>query len=364
MQRLLITMTVVVLVVAALAAGALAAHWPFWHRAWHWQTAPGGWPDSLPGPTVRLAAGETFLRLSVASDARLAARVPSGTQLLMAADGDGKVAAWFAPGYSEQSVIDGRGLAAGLAAPLLWTLGDASLLDAPLRNRIPGWEQNPRGAITARQLLWQLSGLAAGAFTPLNPWSRRAQLASGPDFARAARHTRLEFPPGTHFEESPANTQLLAMLMEQVSGASYAAVLEQQLWSRFAAHEAMAVLDHRRGNMAAHCCIRAAAADWLRLGLLLATDGQSGPLRLLPEGAVTGMAQSSPVHPGYGQGYRLGEAGTGIRTLVLDTEGRRLAVAPQSRRAVLWVGTGSAPAWLDELLVPESFRLGDSRATE
>src|SRR5262245_4543963 len=108
MQRLLITMTVVLLVVAALAAGALAAHWPFWHRAWHWQTASTGWPDALPGPTVRLSAGQDFLRLRVSTDRRLVQRAHAGTQLLMAADGDGNVAAWFAPGSSELSVINGR----------------------------------------------------------------------------------------------------------------------------------------------------------------------------------------------------------------------------------------------------------------
>lgn len=364
MQRLLITMTVTVLVVAALAAGALAAHWPFWHRAWHWHTADTGWPEALPGPTLRLSAGDTFLPLRVSTDPRLAARAHEGTQLLMAGDGDGQVAAWFAPGFSELSLIDGREMATGLAAPLLATLGDVSLLDAPLRNRLPGWKQDARGAITPRQLLWQLSGLGGGSFTALNPWSRRAQLASGPDFTRAALHTRLEFPPGTHFEESPANTQLLALLVEQVAGASHATVLEQKLWSRFAAHDAVATLDHRRGNIAAHCCIRAAAGDWLRLGLMLASDGQAGPRRLLPEGAVAEMTQSSPVHPGYGLGYRLGESGAGLRTLVLETEGRRLAIAPHTRRAVLWVGTGAPPAWLDELLMPESSGPDDSTAAE
>jgi len=364
MQRLLITMTVVVLVVAALAAGALAAHWPFWHRAWQWHAASTGWPEALPGPTLPLSAGDTYLRLRVFTDPSLAARADAGTQLLMAGDGDGDVAAWFAPGFSELSVIDGRGLAAGLAAPLMATLGDASLLDAPLRNRLAGWQQDARGAITPRQLLWQLSGLGGGGFSPLNPWSRRAQLASGPDFMRAALRTRLEFPPGTHFEEAPANAQLLSLLMEQVTGTGYAAVLEQRLWSRFAAHEAVATLDHRRGNMAAHCCIRAAAGDWLRLGLMLANDGQSGSLRLLPEGAVAEMARSSPVHPGYGLGYRLADSGAGAQILVLETEGRRLVIAPHSGRAVLWVGTGAPPPWLYALLMPEMAGPGDSTAPE
>ena len=364
MQRLLITLTVIVLVVAALAMGALAAHWPFWHRAWQWHTAVDGWPETLPGPTVRLAGGDAFLPLRVRLDPRLAARIGTGTRLLMAADHGGQVAAWFAPGSSELSLIDGRGLTGALAAPLLASLGDTSLLDVPLRGHLPAWQNDARGAITARQLLWQLSGLSGASFAPLNPFSRGAQLASGPDFERAALHTRLVFPPGTHFEEAPANSQLLALLVEGYTGAGFAAVLEQRLWSRIAAHEALGVLDHRRGRMAGHCCIRAAAVDWLRLGLLLAADGEVRGNRVLPQGAVAAMSESSPVHPGYGLGFRLGEAAHGVPFLVLETTGRRLAIAPHTGRSVLWVGQGSPPVWLDELLVPERFELADNPVAE
>src|SRR6187431_2535676 len=75
MQRMQITVAVVTLVVVALLAGAMAAHWPFWRRAWQWQTAAEGWADTLPGPTVRIAAGGNHLPLRIAADARLAERV-------------------------------------------------------------------------------------------------------------------------------------------------------------------------------------------------------------------------------------------------------------------------------------------------
>jgi hypothetical protein len=366
MQRMRITIAVVVLVVVALVAGALAAHWPFWQRAWQWQTAADGWPDALPGPKVRISAAGSYLPLRVVTDARLSARVDDNTQMLLVGDTSGRVAAWFAPGTSELTPIDGRGLAAGLLGPLLGTLQvepGALLLDVPLRSLLDRWQHDARGEITPRQLLWQLSGLENPPLVPLNPWSRRAQLASGPDFGRAALHTRQVFPPGTHFEVAPANAQLLALLAARVTGIAYADLV-QRLWSQFAAQDAEGTLDHRRGQMAAHCCLRAAAADWLRLGLLLAADGRSGERQVLPAGHVAQMTVASPVHPGYGLGFRLGSSGAGNGTLLLETEGRSLGVAPRAGRAVLWAGKGAPPVWLYELLDPTLFALADSTASE
>ena len=364
MQRMQITIAVVALVVVALVAGAAAAHWPFWQRAWQWHTAANGWPAVLPGPTVRIAAGGSHLPLRIAEDARLASRIGAGTQLLLVGDVSGRVAAWFAPGTNALTMIDGRGLAAGLPAPLLGTMLDRhpSLLDEPARKLLRRWPQDGRGDITPRQLLWQLSGLEQGAFVPLNPWSRRAQLASGPDFERAALHTRLRFPPGTHFEPAAANAQLLAVILSRAAGDDYAVLLQRDLWSQFAAQDAVGMLDHRRGQMAAHCCLRAAAEDWLRLGLLLAAGGRAGDRQVLPAGYVTMMTVNSPVHPGYGLGFRLGDSG--MQPLLLETPGRRLAIDLQKGRAVLWAGSGAPPAWLDELLSPVQFALQDSTETE
>jgi CubicO group peptidase (beta-lactamase class C family) len=218
--------------------------------------------------------------------------------------------------------------------------------------------------ITPRQLLWELSGLPAGTFQPLNPASRRAQLASGPDFERAARHWQQEWPAGSHFELSPVNPQLLALLAARQTGVRYAELREQQLWSQFAAAEAQATLDHPRGNIAAHCCLSAAAADWLRLGLLLADDGRVGSRHLLPAGFIAEMAVDSPVHPGFGLGYRVAKYPAAGRVLVLETAGRQLLVAPELRRAVLWVGVGLPPARLHQLLGAETASIADGPVTE
>jgi hypothetical protein len=347
MQRALVIMAVFLLVTAALGVGALASHWPFWNRAWQWQQAADGWPESLPGPTQLLHGGAGALALELPPSAALAEAAGSAsTRILLQADAEGRGGSFFARGANAQTMVDGRGLAAGLLAPLYALLGRAhpGLLDLPLGAHIDAWRAGPRGAITPRQLLWQMSGFPAGQFRPLNPASARAQLASGPDFERAALHWRLSYPPGSHFEPSPVNAQLLAVLAARLGAAPYAQVMEQLLWSQLAAGDAVAMLDRPRGEIAAHCCLTAAAADWLRLGLLLANDGRIGVRQLLPPGFVAELAADSPVHTGYGLGYRLAVDAAGGRILILETTGRQLVISPGSRRAVLWVGDGTPPA--------------------
>lgn len=362
MQRMLVTVAVIALVLASLAVGALAAHWPFWQRAWQWQQAAEGWP-ALAGPTHTLQPAAAPLALRLAADARLAP--PDGdaaTRMVLVGDVGGRAAYWAAPGYDVHALVDARDLAPSVLAPLFGALEQrhsTPSLDAPLRVLLEQWAEDPRGDITPRQLLWEMSGLDAGQLRPLNPFSTRAQLASGPDFNRAALDTPLAWPPGSHFEPTPANAQLLSIAAGALDGAGYAHALQQHLWGRFAEHPAVGLLDHRRGNLAAHCCLQAAPVDWLRLGLLLAADGRVGADRILPEGYVAQMTIASPVHPAYGLGYRLAET-SGVVTLSTGTSGRRLAIALQTGRAALWVGEGEPPAWFEALLSPGIFGIADN----
>jgi CubicO group peptidase (beta-lactamase class C family) len=363
MQRVLIMVVVVFLVVGALAAGSLAANWPFWQRAWQWQTAASGWPASLAGPRVDIAPGSPAA-LQFQDDAAVAAvAAAADTQLLLVA-GSGPVRSFFRSGFAPHTPVDGRGLAAGLVAPVVGALiarGQVTTLDLPVGVQLKEWVDDPRGRITLRQLLWNLSGLAADRFVPLNPASRRAQLASGPDFHRAVTHTDLAYPPGSHFDEAPVNAQAVALWLARQSGRRYAALLQEALWSQIGAHPASGLLDHRRGNLAAHCCMVAAAEDWLRLGKLLANNGHLGHEQVLATGFVTQMMVASPVHPDYGLGYAVLRGEQGEPVLALGSAGRLLLASPRTGHALLWIGEGAAPQELAKLLAAANGAAADPR---
>lgn len=322
MQRVLVIVALVLLVVASLGVGALTAHWPFWRRAWAWHGADAGWPSGLPGPVTTVRGSGKPLQFSPAETDLVQLAAGARTLLLLRVRGD-VADAWFSDGYDAGSRIDGRGLAVLVLAPLFEELErmHAGVLDQPVGAWISEWRQDERGNLTPRELLRQLEGgIATPAdFTPLNPFSARAQLASGPDFHQAALAT---FPPtaarGTVHQAAAA--QLLAQVAAAVGAKGFAAVLEQHLWSALAADDATLVLDRRRGGAAVHCCIEATASDWLRLGVRLGASG--------------------------------GAAAPPVRAAA--TEGRTLLSTPAGT-ALLWVGEGVAPSGLEKALaVPEN----------
>lgn len=326
MQRVLVILAVSALVTVSLGVGALTADWPFWRRAWAWHAADGGWPSSVPGPrAVMRGGGGRPLEFAPAAEALASAAQGVRTQLLLRVR-DGQADAWFAPGTHARSGVDGHGLAAALLVPLFAALEQRhpDLLDAPVGAWIDAWRQDQRGAYTSRQLLAQALDPAAAVpvRAPLNPFSARARLVSGPDFQQAAM--AVLDPPTVAAGSAPAAAaQLLASVAATVEQTEFGPLLEREVWSRLAQDDATLLLDHRRGMAAAHCCVRAAAADWLRLGLALAAQPQPG---------TSGTA-----------------ARAGARTLA--SSGRAL-VAGSPGHALLWVGEGEPPSGLETLLQP------------
>jgi hypothetical protein len=322
MQRVLVILAVFLLVTVSLGVGALTADWPFWRRAWAWHVDEAGWPSPLSGPHAALSGGGgASLRFESASGALASAAGRARTQLLLRML-DGQADGWFAaPQFAAQTIVDGRGLTAVALVALFDALAvkHPGLLDRPIGAFIEELRIDQRGALTPRELIAQLGqGLGAPpALTPLNPFSAAARLASGPDFREAALAA---FDPvaSARGTAPAAAAQLLASVASSLEGDSFAAALEQTLWSATAAGDATLPLDRRRGEAAAHCCLRATAADWLRLGLAVAAAG-----------------------------------GTHDAVRTFTTAGRVLLVGSPGQ-AVLWVGEGEPPSGLETLLIGPS----------
>ena len=353
MRRLLIIICLAALVLCSLGLGVLAADWPFWQRAWRWQSAGNGWPDQMPGVWRGLGegSGQPMAQADAAAAqalaramAPLAARWP--TQALLVARAGTLYSEYYAAGATASSLLQGRSLTAIVLPPLYGIAraqGAADLLDQPLRTELEEWRSDSRGEITPRQLFWELSGLAAPAFHPWNPFSDRARLASGPNFERAALGFRSVYPPGSHYEPSPVNAQLLGMVLRRTRGLPVADQLQEGLWKPLGAGHAQMMVDRLGGEVAVHCCLAATGRDWLRLALLLADDGVVGGHRLLPAGFVQEMARAAPVHPGRGLGVSVGVTDSGQRLMWIHGAGRLLLAVPDLRWAAVWFAPDELP---------------------
>lgn len=309
---------VILLVTASLAVGALTAHWPFWRRAWVWHEAGSQWPEQLAGPRALVRGGAMPWELAPATAELATAAAAAQTQLLLR-HRNGITEAWVRPGASADAPVDGRGLSV-LVLPLVFDALERrrpGLIDQPVGAWLEAWKQDQRGALTPRELLARIAGGIAERprFPALNPFASTAQLAAGPDFTQAALAVYKPATSGTPEMLPVAAAQLLAAVLATAEGTDLASVLERELWSGTASHDATLLLDHRRGAAAAHCCLVARATDWLRLGLRLGTAAADEDL-----------------------------------PRAWATSGRALLVSADGASALFWAGDGLPPSGLETLL--------------
>lgn len=238
---------------------------------------------------------------------------------------------------------------AAMAMGLAVAEGRVASLDVPVSRLLSEWDGDARGRITVRQLLEDTSGLETGGDllamlrqSPLDApaklfefgTSRGLRLVMGNDFARTALGFRLQHEPGGFYNPSPANAQLIAVILERVTGMPYERFLEQKLWGPLHAGPAQLALDRRAGMPAAHCCWRATAPAMISVASLLAMDGVHLGRRILPEAWAGDMMRASRVSAE--SAMQLARGSIEGRTAVWATDGgHTFWVFPELQLAIL-----------------------------
>lgn len=150
----------------------------------------------------------------------------------------------------------------------------------------------------------------------------------------------------------------LRSLLETASQQSYAQFLGQHLWSRLNAAPAWIELPAIGAPTPADCCFHARVLDWLRVGALLANDGNFEDTQIVSPGWVRRMRQPQPSgDAGYGVALpsrRPGAASYEVADLFLlrGPARWRLWIVPSLRLAVLFGAPSPAPGDWDETRVP------------
>jgi CubicO group peptidase (beta-lactamase class C family) len=239
-------------------------------------------------------------------------------------------------GQGPDTPFSGRAMSRSLVGLVYGTaIADGRLtLDDPVARHLDEWRGDPRGAITIRQLMQNVSGLREIELdSPLprpgagplefalallrTAASRNTRLALGTDFGAAALSFPLEYEPGTRFALSNANSQLLGLVLERATGESFERYVERRLWVPLGGGVGEFYLDRSNGMPAVYCCFRATPRDWLRVGSLLASDGRFDGRQVLPRGWVGQMAHdTSTANPRYGLQVWSGRATRGRRSYV------------------------------------------------
>jgi len=318
----------------AILVAALWIDWRFWYR---WRTLPedpGEWPASYYQPVVELLgnprdffpAADKAARAIDANSLEAAAAWAerhNSVALLVLHRGAAQLERYW-QGIGPDSLFTGRAMTRSLLPPLIAIAmreGAIGSLDDPVGRYLPEWRGDPRGRITLRQLLRNMSGLE----NPLlagdpDPYSKNARISLSSDFRAAALDFDLENVPGEFFAFSNANAQLLGAVLESATGEAYEHYLNSRLWAPLGAGPAQLYMDRPGGMPAVYCCFRATPRDWLRYGAALAADGWVEGRRLWPVGWVDEMTTASPVYPNYGYQIWVGNPPGNGRRYVQDRQ--------------------------------------------
>lgn len=190
----------------------------------------------------------------------------------------------------------GRAIAAGRIASL----------DQPMADFITEWRGTLRAAITIRQVLGMRSGLLPqGAASDPGDILNRAYL--------HPYHDRIiidEYPlvdvPGSRYEYSNANGELIAPLIERATGVPFGEWIAREVLSPIGARGGRIWMNRPGGTPHSGCCALLPAESYLRLGILLARDGVWEGRRLLPEGFVKATVTPTEQNPHAGLGVYIG----------------------------------------------------------
>ena len=223
-------------------------------------------------------------------------------------------------------------------------------LDAPLGGYIAEWADDPRGAISLRQLVTRSSGFAKPGGRPW-PGTRASRYTLSADL----RPVLLAWPLDAALRqgESPAglNADILAMALSARLGQPFDKLLSERLWGPVGAGEFSLARGARAG-----CCIRARLGDWMRIGEALANNGVFEGNQLTPPRYVSLMLK--PAYAGSTMGFFTCVGGTFAARDVawLESAGKqRLWIVPSLRLTILRVGDEppESQGW-DEAMIPDS----------
>ena len=197
------------------------------------------------------------------------------------------VAEKYAPGFDRNTKMYGWSMAKSFTSTLIGTLVNQGRLDVQQPAPVPEWKNasDPRHKISLEDLLQQTSGLNfledySKASDATNMLCREKDMA-----AFTARHS-LAHDPGTVFNYSSGNSNILARIIRQTVGEKdYAAYPATALFYKTGMYHTLFEPD-ASGTYVGSSYINATARDYARFGLLYYNDGVWNDERILPEGWV------------------------------------------------------------------------------
>lgn len=190
-------------------------------------------------------------------------------------------------GYSDTSRTNSFSVAKSIVGLLTGCAIDDGFIknvDQPVYEILPefGNTENDR-KLTIRHLLTMSSGLDWDeSYSSLFSTTTKAYY--GNDIKNLVLGLHVIQTPGKVFEYMSCNTQLLALILNKVTGMPLSYYASKKLWQPMNAEfPAFWSLDKIAGNEKAYCCFNSTAKDFARIGSLILHKGNWNGRQLVPE---------------------------------------------------------------------------------
>ena len=236
------------------------------------------------------------------------------------------VAERYRPGFGIHAGYRTWSTSKSITALLMAIASRQGLLDLEGPADVPEWAaaDDPRRAITYKQLMWMSSGLFSGGDNSY------AVYFGGQDVMSAITGNALEVPPGTRWKYANNDTLLLARALRHRLGddAKFRRYPYEELLRPLGMHHTRMEADHL-GMFVSSSQTYTTARDLARLGLFLYDDGVWNGKRFIPEGFLKFAGTPAPTRPpvdgqwGYGAQFWLLDRMPGVPPGTYTTAGRK-----------------------------------------
>ena len=212
----------------------------------------------------------------------------------------------------------GRWTSFSVAKSITSTLVGAALRDGHIRSMddkvsdyIPQMKGSAYDAVSVRQLLTMTSGVRWNEdyADPDSDVARfnKHQPEEGVDaLVSYLRRLPREAPPGTRWNYSTGETNLVGILLAQATKKPLADYLSEKIWAPAGMEQQATWILSRTGQEISGCCLQAATRDFARFGLFVLQGARIGGQPIVPEGwlAEATSTRTGIGQPGRGYGYQ------------------------------------------------------------
>ena len=225
----------------------------------------------------------------------------SNTSALLVIKGDKIVFEHYAHGDSVDSLHTSFSVAKSFVATLVGIAVEDGLIksiDEPIRKYLPALTSKTWDDVTIRHVLQMSSGVRFNeAYTdPNSDINKMAVLTQEMSYLEYINTLGRDHPPGTFNHYASINTQLLGILLVEVTGKTLTEYMQEKLWQPMGMEQEGRWTLDEQGYELAMGGMAASARDYAKLGLVYLHGGKRDKAQIVPAEWVTAAVTPDAPH--------------------------------------------------------------------